>query len=477
MKHQNHFKFLSSQFQSLKDLNQDKITKNEAWIIAIDMGYGHQRTAYSLRDIAFGGEVINANHYVGIPVKDKNFWRRNRLSYEFISRIRQVPIIGLAFFLFFDIFQRIFKYYPKRDLSKPRLSSRVIFRFIEKGWGRDLIEKISKKPLPLITTFFTPAFTAEKYRYPNDIYCVICDADIARVWAPLTPDKSRIKYLVPNTWTRDRLKLYGIKPENIILTGYPLPKENIGGAGIEILKKDLGYRIINLDPKGRYRQLYAPLLSRYIGELPRTSNHPLTLMFSIGGAGAQKEIALKILKSLEQKIKNKELRIIISIGLRENMKKYFEQRLKGLQLDGWARILFGKNMKEYFAKFNEALRTTDILMTKPSELSFYAGLGIPIIIEPSIGSQEDFNRKWLLHIGAAVLQENPKHTNEWLFDLLNSGDFAEMAMQGFVEIEKMGTYNIERIIRNNSFKISNFSRHGGIPLRRDNFLISDDENV
>jgi hypothetical protein len=91
-----------------------------------------------------------------------------------------------------------------------------------------------------------------------------------------------------------------------------------------------------------------------------------------------------------------------------------------------------------------------MLMTKPSELSFYAGLGIPIIIQPSIGSQEDFNRRWLMHIGAGMLQENPKYTQEWIFDMLGGGDLAEVAMQGFVEIEKLGTYHIEKIVAQKS---------------------------
>lgn len=417
----------------------------KAWVVAVDMGYGHQRTAYPLRDIAPHGRVINANHYEGIPEKDRKIWQTSKSLYEFISRFRRIPFIGLALFLFFDSFQKIMGYYPKRDLSRSNLGGRIIFSSIKKGWGRDLIKKMEKNPLPLITTFFIPAFMAEYFNYPNDIYCIICDADVARAWASLNPKKSRIKYLVPNTWTRDRLKLYGVKPENIILTGYPLPKENIGN-NVEILKKDLGYRILNLDPRGRYQKLYGPLLKGYLGELPRLPNHPLTIMFSIGGAGAQKEIALQILQSLKEKIKAKEMRMIISIGTRENLKKYFEDKIKDLNLNGWVNILSGKNTKDYFEKFNQALRTTDILMTKPSELSFYAGLGIPIVIEPSIGSQEDFNRKWLAHIGSAISQENPNYTAEWLFDLLDSGDLAEIAMQGFVEIEKMGTYNIEKII-------------------------------
>ncbi len=109
-------------------------------------------------------------------------------------------------------------------------------------------------------------------------------------------------------------------------------------------------------------------------------------------------------------------------------------------------VIYEPNISDYFEKFNQVLRKTDILWTKPSELSFYCGLGIPIIIAPTIGSQEDFNREWLLKLGSGILQENPSYVEEWLFDLLQSGWLAEAAMQGFIEAEKMGTYNITNII-------------------------------
>jgi len=418
----------------------------KAWVIAVDMGYGHRRAAYPLRGISFNRTIINANKYEGILAKDEKFWKKARSFYEFVSRFRKVPIVGLAFFLFFDAFQKIVGYYPKRDLSKANFSGRLIFSSIKRGWGRDLIEKLSKDPLPIVSTFFTPAFMAEHFKYPGDIYCVICDADIARAWVPLHPKKSRICYLAPNTWARDRLKLYGVKTENIILTGYPLPKENVG-RDLEIVKKDLGYRLLNLDPTGAYCKLYKPLIRQYLGNLPQLPNHPLTVLFSIGGAGAQKEIASAILHALKLKTKQQKLKFIISVGTRKEHNDYFTRQIKKLKLGGGAEVLYATTMEEYFEKFNQALRTTDILMTKPSELSFYAGLGLPIIIQPSIGSQEDFNRRWLEHIGAGTAQENPKYTEEWLFDMLESGDLAEMAMQGFVEVEKMGAYNIERIIR------------------------------
>ncbi len=423
-------------------------SKKKAWVIAADMGYGHQRTAYPLKDVAFGNKVINANNYDGIPKKDEQFWNTTKSFYEFVSRLRRIPFVGLFIFLFFDSFQKIMGYYPKRDLSGANFSGKAAYSFIKKGWGRDLIESLAKNPLPLVTTFFTPAFMAEECNYPNAIYCVICDADIARAWVPLDPKHSRITYFASCSWSKDRLLQYGVLPEHIALTGYPLPKENIGGEDLSIVKKDMGHRLLNLDPSGKYRSLYSPLINSYLGQLPSHPNHPLTLLFSIGGAGAQKEIALQIVNSLRSKIKNKELKFIISVGTRQELIVYFNNHIKDLLADGWVTILSGKTMNEYFDAFNKALRTTDLLLTKPSELSFYAALGIPIIIQTSIGSQEDFNRRWLTHIGAGILQENPDYMAEWLFDMLETGDFAEAGMQGFVEIEKLGTYNIEKIIQN-----------------------------
>jgi len=418
---------------------------NKAWVLAADMGYGHQRTAYPLRDFAFGGKVINANSYDGIPAKDKKIWATSRYFYELISRMKNIPILGTTIFAVMDKYQKILTYYPKRDLSRPNFSTKTVFRSIRNGWGRDLIERLKKNPLPVVSTFFTPAFMAEEFEYPAPIYCVICDADISRSWVSLNPAKSRINYFASNTWTRDRLKLYGIKKENIILTGYPLPKEDIG-ENLEVLKHDMANRLVNLDPQKKYRKLYAPLVRGELGKLPEKSNHPLTIMFSIGGAGAQKEIPLNAIKSLSDKIKSRKIRFIIAVGAREELRKYFAENIGDLKLDGWIHILSGLTVNEYFRTFNEALRETDILWTKPSELSFYAGLGIPIIMAPTIGSQEDFNKRWLMHIGAGAPQEDPKYTNQWLFDLLNAGDLAELAMQGFIEIEKMGAYNIERII-------------------------------
>jgi len=424
-----------------------------AWVISVNMGYGHQRTAYPLKSLAPEGKVINVNDYPGIPGKDKKIWETARKFYEAISRFSRIPLIGKAFFLIYDRFQQILTFYPRRDLSKPNFILKQIYSGLKKGWGKHFVEELKIKNkelrinLPIVSTFFTPAFMAEFFNYPGEIFCVVCDADISRSWAPLAPRESKIKYFAPNERTVERLKLYGVKPENIFLTGYPLPLENIGAEKMEILKKDLKHRLLNLDPKRKYFEKYKDLVESRLGKLPEKSGHPLTIMFSVGGAGAQKEIAIKILKCLKFCLEQERLKIILSAGIKEKVKEYFEEELKKLNLarPNLVEVIYEKDMDNYFQRFNRALAETDILWTKPSELSFYSALGVPIIIAPPIGSQEDFNMRWLLKSGFGILQEDPNHTVEWLFDWLNRGYLAEMAVEGFIEGEKMGTYNIQKI--------------------------------
>jgi len=429
-----------------------KHMKQEAWVISVNMGYGHQRTAYPLRNLAPDGKVINANSYQGIPERDKKIWETTRNSYEFISRFQRFPLVGKTAFLIYDQFQKILTFYPKRDLSKPNFVLKQIYSSLKKGWGRGFIEKLKSQneKLPIISTFFTPAFMAEFFNYPGEIFCVVCDADISRTWAPLNPKLSKIKYFASTERVVERLKLYGVKPENIFLTGYPLPKENIGTKKMEVLKEDLKYRILNLDSQKRYFAKYKILIEENLGKLPDKSDHPLTILFSVGGAGAQKEIGIKILKCLIWQIKQREIKIILSAGIKERVKEYFERELKKLKCNEnnsrYIEIIFEKDIGGYFQKFNLALRKTDILWTKPSELSFYSALGIPIIIAPPIGSQEEFNKRWLLKSGFGLLQEDPAHAEQWLFDWLERGYLAEAAMEGFIEGEKLGTLNIQKII-------------------------------
>lgn len=428
---------------------------NKAWIVAVDMGYGHQRAAYPLRFLSPNGRVLIANNYEGIPKKDIFIWKITRGFYEYFSRLKNLPLIGDFIFDFFiDRQQKIPAFYPRRDLSAPSSQVRFIYRYIRSGWGKNLVEYLNRKKIPLITTFFTIAFMAEEHGFKNEIYVVICDSDISRAWVALRPHTSRIKYLSPCRRVVERLKLYGVKEENIFLTGFPLPEENLGGKELEVLKADLAERLINLDPEKRYRQKYIGTLRRFLKgvRVNERHHHPLTLTFAVGGAGAQKKMGCAILKSLRKKIARREINFNLVAGTRNDVYLFFMHNIKKMGLSKALgdnlNIIFSTEKEDYFKELNKVLRSTDVLWTKPSELVFYCALGLPIIMAPALGSQEDFNKIWLKTVGAGISHEDPRYAHEWLFDWVKSGWLAEAAMGGFLDGRQFGVHNIIDVVFN-----------------------------
>lgn len=437
-------------------------SKNKAHVISVDMGYGHERAAYALRELT-SNDIITANNYQGIPKADKKLWSEGQQFYETVSRLKMVPFIGNYIFEAYDKFQEIPAFYPRRDLSRPNLQVRQINHLISKrGWGRDLIDRLRKNPLPLVTTFFVPAYMAEVFGYPGKIYCVICDADISRTWVSVNPKSSPIIYLASNGRTVERLKLYGVPAENIKLTGFPLPPELVGGPHSAALKTDLARRLLALDPNGIFRSKYDRALHQELGAHwhgKHARRTPFTITYCVGGAGAQFELGIQILESLKVKLAEGHCKLNLVAGTHKSVEREFKKAVRKLrltaQLGHTVNILAWPTRQEYFKGFSRALKKTDILWTKPSELSFYTGLGIPIIIAPPIGSQEDFNATWLRTVGGGVPQNDPRYTNEWLFDWWESGGLAKMAWSGYMEAPTHGAYRIQELITGEKFRLQN----------------------
>ncbi|MEK7615056.1 MAG: hypothetical protein AAB431_01570, partial [Patescibacteria group bacterium] len=78
--------------------------KKHAWVVDVNMGYGHSRAAYALSDLS-AGEVISANDYKGIPAQDRKIWKESRQVYEAVSRMKPIPVIGDFLFETFDHYQ------------------------------------------------------------------------------------------------------------------------------------------------------------------------------------------------------------------------------------------------------------------------------------------------------------------------------------------------------------------------------------
>lgn len=217
------------------------MTAKKINLVAVNMGYGHQRAAYPLRHLA-GGEIITLNDYDGISRSEKNFWEKSERSYNRLSRFKHVPLLGNLVFGLMDAFQKIPPYYPWRDLSAPTVQQKYFYQAIKKGLGKALVEELNKSGLPWLTTFFVAAYVAEYHNYQGEIYCLVCDSDASRAWVPFSPRESRIKYLLPTERLKKRFLMYGLREENLFVSGFPLPLENIG-ARREILLADLSRRL------------------------------------------------------------------------------------------------------------------------------------------------------------------------------------------------------------------------------------------
>jgi hypothetical protein len=411
------------------------------------MGYGHQRAVYPIKDIAEEG-IITVGSSEAVSKAEQKLWKRLLNAYEFFSRAKGIPIIGPPFFSMLDSLMRIPSFYPMRNLSSSTFQVNLLESLIEKGLGKGMLEKISTKNLPMITSFYASAIAADKKGF-NKIYCIICDADINRVWVAKEPWESRIEYCAPCSKAAQRLKAYGVPEERIHLTGFPLPTELLGDENLSILKKDLAQRLFYLDPKEKFWTRHGRNVEHFLGKenCVFKNDRKLTITYAVGGAGAQKEIGEKIAVSLKDKLKANEIKLNLVAGIRKEVNDFFEAVKNEIDSDGNSiQIIYSESLHNYFDFFNKALHETDILWTKPSELSFYSALGIPIIMSPIIGSQEKFNRKWLREIQAAMKQEKPDYTDQWLYDLLNRGTLAESAWDGFLKARKLGTFKIKQVI-------------------------------
>jgi hypothetical protein len=433
---------------------RSRLERLRAWVVTADMGLGHQRAAHPLAYLAEGG-ILTAGSPEITDEDEVNFWRRLRWSYEFVSRAKDVPVVGKALFGALDSLLRIPPFYPLRDLSHPSINNYIVDRLIRQGLGRSLLARIKGQRIPLISTFYAPCLVADHFHF-GTIYSVICDADLNRVWVASKVQNSTIGYLAPCGRVMRRLRQYGVPDERIFITGFPLPKENIGGPEMDTLKADLLARLGRLDPTGRFAIVFGPTVEKLLGASPTPSGgkRTVTVTFAVGGAGAQTEIGLMLAKALQPGILDGRFRLILVAGVNRLVERIFHEWVIRIGLESTLGngvvIICEADKYAYFERFNAVMRETDILWTKPSELSFYSALGIPIVMAPTIGSQEDKNQKWLMDKGCALPQYTPTLALEWLSDMLKEGAFAEKALNGFIKNRKLGVFKIEELLQTGS---------------------------
>jgi hypothetical protein len=415
-------------------------------VVAIDMGYGHLRPAHAVAEL-LGAEVFEADRPPLAGDDERRSWARTRSLYGGVSRTSQLPFIGKPLRALLEAVTAIPSPYPRRDLSNPTFGTRMLQRHIERGLGAGLVARLRETGAPLVTTFYAPALAAAHPRSER-VFCIVTDTDVNRVWVPTRPREGRIHYLVPSHRARRRLATYGVPKEDIELTGYPLPHALLGGPELPVLRATLRERLVRLDPRGSFRRELGRDVDHFLGGLPdRASGAPL-LTFAVGGVGAQAGLVETFLPGLAPLVRRERLRIALVAGVREDVRERLVAAVSAADLASHpgVEILFEPTFPAYLAAFNALLARTDILWTKPSEMTFFGALGLPLVFSWPVGDHERYNRRWAVEQGVGLRQHDPRFAGEWLREWLKDGTLAAAAWSGFMRLPKFGLYRIVEAI-------------------------------
>lgn len=395
-------------------------------VTAVDMGYGHLRAAHALAD-ALGTEVARADRAPLASPGERRLWQAARAGYEAVSRGSQhgplAPLLAPAL-------ERLTRIAPLgREGGRPPGALSMLLR---RGVGAGPAEAAARAGVPLVSTYFVPPLAADHLgngHAPPASWCVVTDADLARAWVAAEPAASGVRYFAPSERAARRLVEYGVPAERVTCTGFPLPGELLGGPELPALRRNLERRLARLDP-----------------ELRSAGTGPVHLVYTVGGAGAQAEVARTILDGLRPLIEAGELQLSLVAGVREEVAERFRAWVRRAGLEGEVGVLVEGTPGEYFGVFNRLLAGADLLWTKPSELTFFAALGLPLLLAPPVGAHERYNREWLLEHEAAV-DPDRERIGPWLRERLADGTFARVARAGAERLPKRGLYRIVERVR------------------------------
>lgn len=414
------------------------------FVVAIEMGYGHLRAAAPLAE-RLGCAVLECDRAPLADVREQREWSETRRMYEGMSRLSQVPLVGAPLRQAIEAITAIPHLHPYRDLSAPTIGTRVLDGFIQRGLGSGLARRMKEERRPLLTTFFAPAIAAAHHG-ARDVYCVVTDADINRAWAPRASAATQIRYFVPSIRAQRRLISYGVPAQRITYTGFPLPHELLGGPDLPTLRSNLARRLARLDPARAFRAHLRDELHHFLGPLPEPDGPP-RIAFAVGGAGAQAELSARFLPRMASALKRGRLCLTLVAGVRRAVADVFTEAIvrSGLEeqlASGVIEILHEPSMAAYLARFHARLADVDVLWSKPSEMTFFGALGLPLVFCPPIGVHEAYNRRWAIEAGAGLKQREPRFAAEWLDDWLADGTLAGAAWSGFMRLPKFGLYRI-----------------------------------
>jgi hypothetical protein len=397
-----------------------KVETSKYIITTALMGFGHMRAAHNIAGYGHAAVVrVDREPYVGRV--DKIIWNGAQGTHTQASR--EADGKNKLLYNWFEGILRI----PEGNTPPSMAASKFVHVLDKFGMGRPFFDSLDGQVPSLLHTFYLHAMFSVYRKYPGKNFLLLCDTDFHRVWVPVDPKAGNIEYMVPISKSADRLVSYGVRPERIHVTGFPLPVADTGAKDMHTLVSALDAR------KGRLR---------------RDSKAPLSIMFPFSGSGAYFNAFEELVKSMFGQIKDGSLRLVVSCGDNDKVFADVERLFNryGLYDSEQVQIIFDEDIFHSFDLFNEALKSTDLVITKPSEMVFYAALGIPMLFLPPIGAHEAGNREYLIDNGCAVDLPEISGFPKWLAENRTNERLLSLAEMGYRNLPKTGAFDIHELV-------------------------------
>ncbi|MCM1385755.1 MAG: hypothetical protein NC231_00395 [Bacillus sp. (in: Bacteria)] len=194
----------------------------------------------------------------------------------------------------------------------------------------------------------------------------------------------------------------------------------------------------------------------------KAEKQPVRFLLTIGGAGAQKEIFAAIIRSLISSIREKKAVLYVNVGDYRNV---WEELIKEIpQLAGVSKEHFNQwNKTQEFAKkalaeevygvhafwhenifeavycTNLLMRSCDVLVTKPSELSFYP---VPKLFIKRVGGHEQWGAIHSAEIGDGTLEcRDIPHTLQMIKLFMEQNHLLTDMCENIIKNKEAGIYN------------------------------------
>ncbi len=189
---------------------------------------------------------------------------------------------------------------------------------------------------------------------------------------------------------------------------------------------------------------------------------PMRFLLTIGGAGAQKEIFAAIINDLMSDIKSKKAALYVNIGDYQNVWEDLKNMVPGISdiakthFNNWEEtmsfcegaltgdvegihLFCHENIFEAVYATNLLMRSCDVLVTKPSELSFYP---VPKLFIKRIGGHEQWGAIHSAEIGDGTLEcRDIPHTLQMIRLFKDDNTTLKDMCENIVRNKSLGIYN------------------------------------